>query len=141
MRLNVYVLVKRNSKFLLIKRSQTKYQRKWYLPGGCIDADEMLIPAMISRTEETTGYSIGINGVFYIHFVSRPATERGLCIFFSGRILDGKMKTTADEHSIECGWFDQKDLESIELWGNLPDLLQMAHLPLIPTSQIKIDQH
>lgn len=141
MKLNVFVMVKRNKKFLLIKPSQAKYQRRWYLPGGSVDSDETLIHAAINRAEETTGYNIAINGVFYIHFVSRPATERGLCIYFNARIIDGKMKPDADEYSIECRWFDQKDIETIELWNNLPDLLKMENLPLIPTAQIRIDHH
>jgi ADP-ribose pyrophosphatase YjhB (NUDIX family) len=140
MTIKVFVKIKHNKKTLLVKKSNVKYHRKWYLPGGPVHSDESLVESVVRAARETTGYDIAVNGIFYIHFISKPVSERGLCIFYTGRILDGKMKTETDDRSIECGWYDQKSAEELELWNNLPTLLMMDEAPLISTSQILIDK-
>jgi 8-oxo-dGDP phosphatase len=140
MTIKVFVKIKRNKKTLLVKKSNMKYHRKWYFPGGPVLQGESLIDAVMRTTKETAGYDIGVNGIFYVHFISKPVSERGLYIYYTGRILDGKLKTEADDRSIECGWYDQKGVDELELWNNLPDLLVMDEVPLISTSQLVIEQ-
>jgi ADP-ribose pyrophosphatase YjhB (NUDIX family) len=140
MTVKVFVKITRNKKTLLVKKSNQKYHRKWYLPGGPVLEGESLAESAMRSTKETTGYDIALNGIFYIHFINRPASERGLYIYYTGRILDGRMKTETDDRSIDCGWYDQKGTEELELWNNLPTLLMMDNVPLISTSQLIIEQ-
>lgn len=136
MNVKVFVKIISEKKLLLIKKSDLKYQRKWYLPGGTVTEKESFSDAAIRLTKLATGYDIAINGIFFLHYITRPVSLRGLYIYYSGRILDGKLKDKADDYTIDSGWFDQKSVDAAELWFNIPQIMQVGELPLISTSQL-----
>ncbi|MEP7263393.1 MAG: NUDIX domain-containing protein [Bacteroidota bacterium] len=140
MNVKVFVKIISDKKLLLIKKSDVKYQHKWYLPGGTVTEKESLTNAAMRLTALATGYDIAINGIYFLHYITRPVSLRGLYIYYSGRILDGKLKSGADDYTLESGWFDQKSVDSLELWFNMPEIIQMGELPLISTSQLLFNQ-
>jgi ADP-ribose pyrophosphatase YjhB (NUDIX family) len=140
MKIRVYLFIKKSKKILLIKESNPKYKKKWYLPGGTVKTGESLIEAAIRETKEEAGFDAGVNGICHIKYVTKPVTERGLYIYCTGRVLSGSVKTIADEHSLESQWFDMATVEKLELRGDLLELIYKIRgdIPVIATDQAEI---
>jgi 8-oxo-dGTP diphosphatase len=138
--IKVFVIIKEENKFLLIKESNEKWKRKWYLPGGTIDRSERLLDGAIREVKEETGFDAAINGICFMNVMQQPNTEKGLYIYSSGIIRSGMMKKIPDENSLETGWFDVLQIQSMETRGNLNYLLEMYRddLPLLSFEQLQI---
>ncbi len=138
MKIRVFALIKEKKKILLIRESNPKYHKRWHLPGGTLHEGETIKDAVIREAKEESGYRIALNGIFYIKYITRPVTERGLYVYCTARTLTGSIKTKADEHSIEAGWFDMKEIEKLELRGDLIEILYKGEQPLISTEQFQL---
>lgn len=96
-RLIVHILLKKQGKYLLIKRSEVKrgtrnfYAGYWDIPGGTVEEGELPRDAAIRETFEETGQKALITGV--IHEDSNYDKEKDIIftrIVYLGEIVDYK---------------------------------------------------
>lgn len=141
MRTRVFAIIHEKGKFLLIRESNLKFKNQWYLPGGALEENEDVTSGLIREVKEEAGYEIGINGICFIKYVDRPVSRKGLYIYCSVRTIAGTVKTTADENSMEAGWFTLAEVPRLEMRGNLAEMLQTFSddLPLLPTQHIQLN--
>jgi ADP-ribose pyrophosphatase YjhB (NUDIX family) len=140
MKSRVFVIVREEKKILLIRESNPKYKKKWFLPGGVLKENETIVQTALRHAHEEAGYEIAVNGVCFIRYLSLPVTEKGLYIYCTGRILEGSCKKVADEYSMESEWFDLATIEKLELRGDCLDVIYRtrANVPLISTDQLEL---
>jgi ADP-ribose pyrophosphatase YjhB (NUDIX family) len=140
MKSRAFVILHHEKKVLLIRESNPKYKKKWFLPGGVIKEGESITDAVIRHARLEAGYDIALNGICFIKHIALPFTEKGLYIYCTGRTVEGSCKKIADEYSIESQWFDIASIEKLELRGDCLELIYKTRteLPLISTDQIEL---
>lgn len=141
MRIRGFVIVKRESEFLLIRESNPKWKNKWFLPGGTVEKDEQLLSAVTREAKEESGFEVGLNGICLIQHYNYKHPQAGLHIFFSARIISGKLKTQYNEHSMEAAWLDMATIETLETRNDLLKILNRFTLqtPLLSSEQVEIN--
>jgi phosphatase NudJ len=113
------VLVRRGDAFLLVH--ERKHGEGWYLPAGRVEPGETFLEAAVRETREESGIDVELTGVLRIQHNPRgaPASTR-LRVFFLARAKDATQppKSTADEHSLEAGWFTLEEAGRLPLRGD-----------------------
>ncbi len=141
MKTRVFAIIHEKGKFLLIRESNLKFKNQWYLPGGALEEHEDIISGLMREVKEEAGYEAGVNGIFFMKYVDRPVSRKGLYIYCSARTLAGNVKTIADENSMEAGWFTLAEIPKLEMRGNLAEMLQIFSddMPLLPTQHVQLN--
>jgi len=112
----VYIILKKDDKFLMFRRKNTGWYDGFYnLPCGHIDGRETLIEAAIRETKEEVGVDIKEKNLQFVHLVHRRSdgndgyfeyTEA----YFAVDKWSGKPQITEVEHGEALEWFDINEL-------------------------------
>ena len=96
-KVGVGVLVTRNGKLLLVRRTMMPGRGKWSIPAGFLDRGED--PEEVARREvfEETGMHVAIEGLVDVYH-NPPSPEGGASVFilYRGRLLGGKLEAGDD---------------------------------------------
>ena len=106
---------------LLIRRGRPPGQGRWSLPGGRVEAGELLVEAVLREVREETGLE-GVAGRL-VGWVERFTDDRHFVILdFEVTVLD-RGEPVAGDDADEVEWVPLGDLADIDLVDGLLDFL------------------
>ena len=110
----VDIIVKKNKKFLLLKRNNPPLKNSWYLPGGRINIGESIEEASIRKIYEELGINVSkkqlkLVGIYQDKFDVNSFGEKKnystISIVFEINILNSEL--ILDSQSSEFKWSDK----------------------------------
>jgi len=109
----VNVIVQKQNKILILKRSHTEthYQNLWDLPGGEIKEGEVLKDAAEREVMEESGLEVKADDNYFSIF-RYDLTPAGEVFGFKAKIVKGKV-SLSKEHT-EFKWVSKKDFDKLE---------------------------
>lgn len=111
----VYLVLRKGSEVLLLRRANTGYQDGNYgLVSGHSEGGETAKSAMIREAKEEAGITIGSKHLSFVHVAHRlrqtePSQER-IDIFFETTQWDGEIINVEPEKCDDLSWFPIDDL-------------------------------
>jgi len=109
----VAVLVEKDGKFLLVKRSQPPRKGFWELPGGHVDEGESVTEAAQREAREEVGEVEVEKEPFYILDPEHIRVgHQHRCHYFRGRVV-GEVKAGSD--AAEVGWFTLEEMKKMDI--------------------------
>ncbi len=130
-----FVLIEKESKYLLIQEASFKWRGKWFLPGGRVKKGESPDDAVIRETWEEAGCRVKLEGIFYIKCYEGFFTNK-LHIFYTGSIVDNSIKTFEDRHSMGAKWFTYDEVKRLPVRQKMIKILE-RHLKFKGTMSVK----
>ncbi len=142
MRLKSFVLIEKDSRYLLIQEARPKWEGKWYLPGGSLKPGETLVEGARREVMEEAGCDVELSAVFFVKYHS-GFFNRKVAVFFCGRQVGDVLKTTADKDSLAVKWFSYEELIALPLRGNLKHLIEVyrSHIGFTPVNEFRLRRH
>ena len=114
--------------FLFLKRSLESSWNpgKWDLPGGKVDEKERFDLALCREVKEETGLPVVLEGVLGAGEYE-TATHRVAQLILWGTSPESEVQLSG-EH-MDYAWVDPRDLESLDLCGEIRSILKKLSLP------------
>jgi 8-oxo-dGTP diphosphatase len=123
-RLVVAVLIKKGSKFLLIKEELEDKKETWIIPGGGVDFGESLEQAAIREIKEELGLDIKITKFIKFHESVFPDFNyHSVIFFFLAKSLSDKIKI-GEEKILDAQYFSVKQMHKLDLVDSAQWLLK-----------------
>lgn len=111
------VIVRHEGRFAVVR--EKKHGQLWYFPAGRVEAGETLVEAAVRETKEEAGIDVELTGLLRVEHSPQPGGSIRCRVFFVARPRgDSRLKTTADEHSLEARWVTVEDLDALDLRGD-----------------------
>ena len=128
----VMVLVEDGGRYVLIQEAMPKRGYPWFIPAGVVEPGESLVQATKRETLEESGLAVEPRQILRIeHFIpygqdgQAPATELWRFVI-RAEATGGRLKTVADEHSMQAGWFRPEEMRELKLRSDeVFDLIEM----------------
>jgi ADP-ribose pyrophosphatase YjhB (NUDIX family) len=128
----VMVLVENDGRYVFIQEAMPKRGYPWFIPAGVVEPGESIVEAAKRETLEESGLAVEPRQILRIeHFIpygqdrQHPAAELWRYVI-AAEATGGKLKTTADEHSLQAQWFRPDELRSLKLRSDeVFDLIEM----------------
>lgn len=97
-KVGVGVLIFRNDKILLVKRSMMPEKGKWSIPAGFLDQGEDPAATAVREVFEETNLEVAIEGIVNVYFNAPEPGETGASIFilYRGRYISGTLAAGDD---------------------------------------------
>lgn len=118
----------RDGQLLLIRRRNDPARGRWSLPGGRVEAGELLADALKREVREETGLEISVGDLAGILEVPRPGTHYVILDYFA--TVEGSSTPLAADDATEARWVALDDVirmdltprfvETLRAWGVLP---------------------
>lgn len=112
--IDVHLLLVREERVLLSRRRDTvlRFNDRWHLPSGKIDAGESALAAAAREAEEELGVVIAQEDLrhYYTAHVAASGIEARLGLFFEVRIWRGEPENREPDKCSALGWFSFDDL-------------------------------
>jgi ADP-ribose pyrophosphatase YjhB (NUDIX family)/predicted GIY-YIG superfamily endonuclease len=105
------VLVIRDGRLLLVKRTIAPYRGYWDIPGGFLEEHELPHSAAVREVREETGLEVRLNQLFGFYldqYVKGDRTIFTLNIYFLAEVVAG-VEHAGDE-TAQLGWFTPDEL-------------------------------
>jgi 8-oxo-dGTP diphosphatase len=118
-----FVLIEKDFKYLLIQEASYKWRGKWFLPGGRVKRGEAPDDAVIRETKEEAGCMVKLEGIFYIKCYEGFFTNK-LHIFYTGSIMEDRIKTYEDRHSMGARWFTFEEIKNLPVRQKMLKILE-----------------
>jgi 8-oxo-dGTP diphosphatase len=110
------VLVHRQGKLLLVKRTKEPGKGTWSFPGGAVELGETTVEAALREVKEETGLDIEIESLFDV--VTYLPGERGtgsknqvIVVDYLAKPKKGRVRLNAE--SSDFGWFTPKQVSTL----------------------------
>lgn len=137
------VFVQQEGKTLLIQEAKPLYRGRWHLPGGRLEANELLADAAVREVREESGIEVRLQGLLCIDqlLADRSGIPDRLRFVFKAEAVGGALKTAADEHSLQARWFAPDEIAGLDLRGPLVEravALAATGAPLLPLSSMHL---
>ncbi len=122
-RLVVSALIKKGSKYLLIKEKLEDKQDYWIIPGGGVDFGESLEKALVREIKEELGLKVKIVKFLKFHQAIVPKYHYHTIIFFYlAKSLDDKIKL-GESKILAAKYFSKSEMKKLKLVGSAKWLL------------------
>jgi len=116
------VVVDDENRLLLIRRGHGAAQGEWSVPGGRVEAGELLAEAVVREPAEETGLE-GICGDL-IGWVERLDDDHHFVILdFTATVLDPDQVPVAGDDAAEVAWVPVHEVAERNLVGGLAEFL------------------
>jgi 8-oxo-dGTP diphosphatase len=125
----VGVIIVKDDKVLLMKRTGSHGTDTWSCPGGHIDFGESLEECAIRETKEETG--VDIQNVEFIAITNdffQLDHKHYVTVWMRGEYTGGEPKITSPHEGTEIGWFEWDKLPQ-PLFVPLQNLIDGNHYP------------
>lgn len=109
----VLVIVRLGRRYLLVR--ERKHGQTWYFPAGRVEPGETLEVAALRETQEESGVKVRLDGILRIERSYAGKSQRLRVIFVATPLDDAPPKSTADEESLQAGWFAPEEIEGLSL--------------------------
>jgi ADP-ribose pyrophosphatase YjhB (NUDIX family) len=125
----VGAVILKGERVLLARRANSPGKGLWSLPGGAVECGETLTEALKREIEEEISAHIEIGGLVDVYDrIFRDEVGRVryhyVLVDYWGRIAAGKPQAGSDIS--EIGWFAVKDLDSMQVGGQLKAAVKKA---------------
>ncbi|HUX75356.1 MAG TPA: NUDIX domain-containing protein [Anaerolineae bacterium] len=128
----VLILVEDDGRYVLIQEAMPERGYPWFIPAGVVEPGESIVEATKRETLEEAGLAVEPRYLLRIeHFIPHgqdqrhPAAELWRYVI-AAEATGGKLKTTADEHSLQARWFRPEELGGLKLRSDeVFDLIEM----------------
>jgi 8-oxo-dGTP pyrophosphatase MutT (NUDIX family) len=100
------VVIKKESKYLLVQEKKSEAYGLWNFPAGHVKKHETIEQTAIRETREETGYEVEI--IRKIDILQKTPQETVKHVF-EARIIGGKLKYPKEE-ILNIGWFNFEDI-------------------------------
>ena len=118
----VGAVVVQDDRLLLIRRGRGPAQGEWSVPGGRVEAGELLAEAVVRELAEETGLE-GVCGEL-IGWVERVGEGHHFVILdFAVTLLDPEAEPVAGDDAAEAAWVPLTDLADRQLVEGLAEFL------------------
>lgn len=107
----VSVIIAKNKKILLLKRSSNPLKNYWCLPGGVVEYDENPEESAIREIKEETNLEIIIKRLVGVYLIDNDPRGNGIDIIYEGEIK-GNNISISKEHSL-FDFFSIEDLPAL----------------------------
>jgi 8-oxo-dGTP diphosphatase len=129
--IGVGVLIREDSKYLLIKRAAEPDKGLWSVPGGLVNVSETLEQAALREVKEETGLTVKIlNDFGYIDKIlydeSGNVKYHFVIVDFLAEKIMGDLLAADD--ALEALWLEPKDFRWFKLTPTLVQLLKKINL-------------
>ena len=102
------VLVEREGKVLLVRRSVDPRKGSWALPAGYMEVDEGPVAAAIRECVEETGLTVCVDGLFGVYHIANDPRGAGVLILYRASLDRGNMRPGDD--AAEVAFFGPDEL-------------------------------
>jgi 8-oxo-dGTP diphosphatase len=109
----VIIIVRKENKILLMKRSQSVINGGLYaFPGGGVDGSETLMHAIIRESKEELGIILAEESVHFVHTMHVKTEKNGefIAFYFETSTYDGNPSIMEPDKCDELAWFDRHAL-------------------------------
>ena len=118
----VGAVVVEDGRLLLIRRGHGPAQGEWSVPGGRVEAGELMAEAVVRELAEETGLE-GVCGEL-IGWVERLGEEHHFVILdFAVTLLDPEAEPLAGDDAQEAAWVPLHEVAEIQLVEGLAEFL------------------
>ena len=100
---------------LLIKRKNKPFKNHWALPGGFVDADELVVKACQRELKEETHLELNSDQLKFLGYYDkqdRDPRSRTIAFAFLA-VIDNNTKVKADDDAVEAQWFNLQNLPEL----------------------------
>lgn len=116
--LAVGALIFMDTRILLVERGQEPMRGYWSLPGGAVEAGELLEDALRRETREETGLEVHIDGFHEIFERLTPDDEgrteyHYVIVDYLCHPVGGTLRASSD--AADAGWFERSELPGLKL--------------------------
>lgn len=104
------VVIKKDSKYLLLQEKQQKAYMLWNFPAGHVDEGETFEQAAIREAKEESGYDVELIKKIGIFPFNPPDAIRHI---FEAKIIGGELKFLEDE-ILDAKWFTFEEIKQMK---------------------------
>ena len=98
------VLRDARDRILMVKRGPgSSRSGRWSIPAGYMDYGEEVREAGAREVLEETGLEVEVGDPIYVATNFHDRLKVSVCIWFSGRVLGGRLEAGSD--AVDVGWF------------------------------------
>ena len=123
-KVGVGVLVVKDGRVLLVRRTMTPGRGKWSIPAGFLDQGEDPEAVAVRETWEETGLHVEIEELLNVYY-NPPLPEGGASVFilYRARLLGGELQAGDDADA--AGFFSPKELPELA-FASTHDAIEMV---------------
>ncbi len=114
-------VIKKDNKYLLVQEAKEKCYKKWNLPAGHLDNNEILTEAAKREIKEETGCDVEITGVCQIGN-RKLESDIFVSLIFTTKLLKEEIKFDTSE-ILDVKWFTYEEIVSMKTDLRSPDLI------------------
>lgn len=115
MQIYVFVILKNDNQFLLVKESAPRWKDCWFLPGGKVMKDENINDTAVREVFRKTGYQIKSGGIVRLEVTGDGFLSQDLYCYINAEIISGRLKDYEDDYSGEARWLTADDIEGLNI--------------------------
>lgn len=105
------VVLRKNSKYLLVQEKNPRCYKLWNLPAGRVEIGQTIKETAIKEAKEETGYDIRIiRELAIFHGDCDEAVKHS----FEAKITSGKLNYPKDE-ILNVKWFDYEEIKELKI--------------------------
>jgi 8-oxo-dGTP diphosphatase len=104
------VVVKQDSKYLLVQEKQPKAYGLWNLPAGRVDVGDTIEQTAVKEAKEETGFDVELIRKLAIFQDRATIPPRHA---FEAKIIGGTLQIPEDE-ILDAGWFTFSEIEAMK---------------------------
>lgn len=109
------VVIKKDSKYLLVQEKQPKVYGLWNLPAGRVDVGDTIEQTAIKEAREESGFDVKLTGKIGIYHDTALEDVRHA---FRAEIIGGELNFPEDE-ILDARWFSFSEIETLRKSGKL----------------------